>query len=80
VASVRRRCKTAESPSQGSGKLLQLVLPIFTVTGLQQIGPTTAANSDFTTSIQNSLTPSRWYADGTPSSFGGDFRREALTC
>ena len=31
------------------------VLPIFTVTGLQQIGPTTAANSNFTTSITEFL-------------------------
>jgi len=54
------------------------VLPIFTVTGLQQIGPTTAANSNFTTSITEFLDTFTSIRGRHTIKFGVDFRREAL--
>ena len=54
------------------------VLPIFTVTGLQQIGPTTAANSNFTTSITELLDTFTMVRGRHSIKFGADIRREAL--
>ena len=54
------------------------VLPVFTVTGLQQIGPTTAANSNFTTSITEFLDTFTSIRGRHTIKFGVDFRREAL--
>ncbi len=54
------------------------VLPIFTVTGLQQIGPTTAANSNFTTSITEFLDTFTVLRGRHTIKFGADVRREAL--
>lgn len=54
------------------------VLPIFTVTGLQQIGPTTAANSNFTTSITEFLDTFSLTRRRHTIKFGFDIRREAL--
>jgi hypothetical protein len=54
------------------------VLPIFTVTGLQQIGPTTAANSNFTTSITEFMDTFTLVRGRHAWKFGVDLRREAL--
>ncbi len=54
------------------------VLPIFTVAGLQQIGPTTAANSRFTTSITEYLDTFSMVRGKHTIKFGTDLRREAL--
>jgi len=54
------------------------VLPIFTVTGLQQIGPTTAANSNFTTSVTEFLDTFTVVRGRHTIKFGADLRREAL--
>jgi hypothetical protein len=54
------------------------VLPIFTVAGLQQIGPTTAANSNFTTSITEVLDAFTLVRRRHAIKFGADVRREAL--
>jgi hypothetical protein len=54
------------------------VLPIFTVAGLQQIGPTTAANSNFTTSITEFLDTFTLVRGRHTIKFGTDLRREAL--
>jgi hypothetical protein len=54
------------------------VLPIFTVAGLQQIGPTTAANSNFTTSITEFLDTFTMVKGRHTIKFGTDIRREAL--
>ena len=54
------------------------VLPIFTVAGLQQIGPTTAANSNFTTSITEYLDTFTLVRGRHTIKFGADIRREAL--
>ncbi|MCU1339344.1 MAG: hypothetical protein JWO19_4925 [Bryobacterales bacterium] len=54
------------------------VLPIFTVTGLQQIGPTSAANSNFTTSITEFLDTFTLVRGRHAFKFGADIRREAL--
>ena len=54
------------------------VLPIFTVAGLQQIGPTTAANSRFTTSITEFLDTFTWVHGRHTLKFGTDLRRESL--
>jgi hypothetical protein len=54
------------------------VLPIFTVAGLQQIGPTTAANSNFTTSITEFLDTFTLIRRRHTIKFGADIRREAL--
>ncbi len=53
-------------------------LPIFTVTGFQQIGPTTAANSDFTTSVTEFLDTFSTIRGRHTFKFGVDLRREAL--
>jgi hypothetical protein len=54
------------------------VLPIFAVTGIQQIGPTTAANSNFTTSIAEVLDTFSVIRGRHTIKFGADLRREAL--
>ena len=54
------------------------VLPIFTVAGFQQIGPTTAANSRFTTSITEFLDTFTVVRRRHTIKFGTDIRREAL--
>jgi hypothetical protein len=54
------------------------VLPIFTVAGYQQIGPTTAANSNFTTSITEFLDTFTMVRRRHTLKFGADIRREAL--
>jgi len=54
------------------------VLPIFTLSGLQQIGPTTAANSKFTTSITEILDTFSIVRGRHTIKFGTDLRREAL--
>jgi hypothetical protein len=54
------------------------VLPIFTVAGFQQIGPTTAANSRFTTSVTEFLDTFTLVRRRHTLKFGADLRREAL--
>jgi hypothetical protein len=54
------------------------VLPIFTVAGFQQVGPTTAANSNFTTSISELLDTFTIVRRRHTFKFGIDLRREAL--
>ena len=54
------------------------VLPIFAVAGFQQIGPTTAANSNFTTSITEFLDTFSLVRGRHTIKFGADIRREAL--
>jgi Carboxypeptidase regulatory-like domain len=54
------------------------VLPIFTVAGFQQIGPTTAANSKFTTSITELVDTFSLARGRHTFKFGADLRREAL--
>src|SRR4029077_7279697 len=54
------------------------VLPIFTVAGYQQVGPTTAANSNFTTSITEFLDTFTMVRGRHTIKFGTDIRREAL--
>ena len=54
------------------------VLPIFTVAGFQQVGPTTAANSKFTTSITEFLDTVTMVRGRHTFKFGTDIRREAL--
>jgi len=54
------------------------VLPIFTVAGFQQIGPTSAANSNFTTSITEYLDTFTLARGRHTLKFGVDLRREAL--
>jgi hypothetical protein len=54
------------------------VLPIFTVAGFQQIGPTTASNSNFTTSITEFLDTFTMVRGRHAIKFGTDIRREAL--
>jgi hypothetical protein len=54
------------------------VLPIFTVAGLQQIGPTTAANSNFTTSVTEYLDTFTMVRGRHTLKIGADLRREAL--
>jgi hypothetical protein len=54
------------------------VLPTFTVAGFQQIGPTTAANSRFTTSITEFLDTFTLVRRRHTIKFGVDLRREAL--
>jgi hypothetical protein len=53
-------------------------LPIFTVTGYQQIGPTTAANSNFSTSVTEYLDTFSIVHRHHTFKFGTDIRREAL--
>uniref|UniRef100_Q023L4 TonB-dependent transporter Oar-like beta-barrel domain-containing protein n=1 Tax=Solibacter usitatus (strain Ellin6076) TaxID=234267 RepID=Q023L4_SOLUE len=54
------------------------VLPIFTVAGFQQVGPTTAANSDFTTSMTELLDTFTIVRRRHTFKIGVDLRREAL--
>ena len=54
------------------------VLPIFTLSGLQQIGPTTAANSNFTTSVTEYLDTFTMVRGRHTLKAGTDLRREAL--
>ncbi|MBZ5605485.1 MAG: carboxypeptidase regulatory-like domain-containing protein [Acidobacteriia bacterium] len=54
------------------------VLPIFSVAGFQQIGPTTAANSKFTTSITEFLDTFTTIRGRHTIKFGVDLRREVL--
>jgi len=54
------------------------VLPIFTLAGLQQIGPTSAANSNFTTSVTEFLDTFTLVRGRHTIKFGTDLRREAL--
>jgi hypothetical protein len=53
-------------------------LPVFTVTGYQQIGPTTAANANFTTSVTEFLDTLSMVRGGHTFKVGTDIRREAL--
>ena len=53
-------------------------LPIFTVTGYQQIGPTTAANTNFTTTVTEFLDTFSMVRGRHTFKFGTDLRREAL--
>jgi hypothetical protein len=53
-------------------------LPIFTVTGYQQIGPTAAANTNFTTSVTEFLDTLSMVRGRHTFKFGTDLRREAL--
>ena len=53
-------------------------LPIFTITGFQQIGPTTAANSNFRTSVTEYLDTLSMVRGRHTFKFGTDVRREAL--
>ena len=54
------------------------VLPIFAIAGFQQIGPTTAANSNFTTSVTELLDTFTLLRGRHTIKFGTDIRREAL--
>jgi Carboxypeptidase regulatory-like domain len=54
------------------------VLPIFTVAGFQQVGPTTAANSRFTTSVTEYMDTFSVVRGRHTLKFGTDVRREAL--
>lgn len=54
------------------------VLPIFTVAGFQQIGPTTAANSRFTTSVTEYLDTFTLIRGRHTVKVGADIRRETL--
>jgi hypothetical protein len=53
------------------------VLPIFPVAGFQQVGPTSAANSDFTTSVTEYLDTFTLVRRRHTIKFGTDIRREA---
>ncbi len=53
-------------------------LPIFTVTGYQQIGPTAAANTNFATSVTEFLDTFSVVRGRHTFKFGTDMRREAL--
>jgi outer membrane receptor for monomeric catechols len=54
------------------------VLPIFTVTGFQQIGPTSSANSNFKTSVTEYQDTFSMVRGRHTFKFGMDLRREAL--
>lgn len=54
------------------------VLPIFAVAGFQQIGPTSGANSNFTTSITEYLDTLTMVRGSHTIKVGTDIRREAL--
>jgi hypothetical protein len=60
------------------GSAFPSTLPIFTVTGYQQIGPTTAANTNFTTSVTEFLDTFSMVRGRHTIRFGTDLRREAL--
>ncbi len=53
-------------------------LPIFTITGLQQIGPTSSANTNFRTSVTELLDTFSLVRGHHTIKFGTDIRREAL--
>ena len=53
-------------------------LPIFAVTGFQQVGPTTAANAAFATSITEFVDTFSMVRRNHTFKFGTDLRREAL--
>jgi len=53
-------------------------LPVFTVTGYQQIGPTAASNENFTTSVTEYLDTFSIVQGRHTFKFGTDIRREAL--
>lgn len=53
-------------------------LPIFSVTGYQQVGPTTASNANFTTSVTEYLDTLTMVRGRHTIKFGTDIRREAL--
>lgn len=53
-------------------------LPIFAITGFQQIGPTTAANAKFTTSVTEFLDTFSMVRGRHTIKLGTDLRREAL--
>lgn len=53
-------------------------LPTFTVTGYQQIGAPSGANSKFTTSVTEYLDTFSWVKGRHTIKFGTDIRREAL--
>ncbi len=53
-------------------------LPIFTITGNQQIGPTTAANTNFTTTVTEYLDTLSLVRGRHTIKLGTDLRREAL--
>lgn len=53
-------------------------LPIFTVTGYQQIGPTSASNTKFTTSVTEYLDTFSIVRGRHTLKFGTDIRRQAL--
>ena len=54
------------------------VLPTLAVAGFQQLGPTNAANSDFTTSVTEILDTFSLVRGRHTFKFGADLRREAL--
>ena len=54
------------------------VLPTFSIAGYQQIGPTTAANSNFTTSVTEFLDTFSLVRGSHTIKVGADLRREAL--
>ena len=54
------------------------VLPTFLVTGFQQIGLSSGANSRFTTSVTEYLDTASWVHRGHTVKFGTDIRRETL--
>ena len=54
------------------------VLPIFTVTGYQQVGPASSANSNFTTSVTEYTDTFSLVRGRHTLKFGTDIRREAL--
>jgi len=54
------------------------VLPVFTVTGYQQLGPASSANSRFTTSVTEYLDTFSIVRGRHTIKFGTDIRREAL--
>ncbi len=60
------------------GNSFSSVLPIFVVTGYQQIGPTTAANARFTTSVTEYLDTFSIVRGRHTIKFGTDIRRQAL--
>jgi len=54
------------------------LLPTYTIAGFQQIGPTPAANSKFTTSVTEILDTFTLVRGSHTIKFGADIRREAL--
>jgi hypothetical protein len=60
------------------GSAFPSTLPIFTVTGYQQIGPTSAANTNFTTSVTEFLDTVSMVRGRHTFKFGTDLRRQAL--